>query len=64
LADSFDRAHDNKVKNISVKLSKKNLIIYVESIIPTYLEKWSFEVKSEFFEEVFGIKPDFRRVIK
>ncbi len=64
LADSFDRAHDNKVKNISVKLSKKNLIIYVESIVPTYLEKWSFEVKSGFFEEVFGIKPDFRRVLK
>ena len=64
LADSFDRAHDNKVDNISVRLTKKNLYIYVETIMPAYLEKWSFEVKSDFFEDVFGIKPDFRRVIK
>ena len=64
LADSFDRAHDNKVDNISVRLTKKSLYIYVETILPVYLEKWSFEVKSDFFEDVFGIKPDFRRVVK
>jgi hypothetical protein len=26
------------------------------------LEEWSFNKKSEFFEEVFGIKPLFKKV--
>lgn len=62
VADALDRGHKNKYENIDIKLKKEQLIVKVESYQELMLEEWSFNKKSEFFEEVFGIKPVFKKV--
>ena len=61
IADSLERSHEQKFSKIDVKLTDEELIITVESNRNTDLELWSFNSKSKFFEEVFGIKAVFRK---
>lgn len=62
IADSLDRGHKNKYEDVDIKLKKENLVIKIESYQELMLEEWSFYKKAEFFEEVFGIKPLFKKV--
>jgi len=62
IADSLDRGHKNNYENVEIKLKKEKLVIKLESYQELMLEEWSFNKKSEFFEEVFGIKPLFKKV--
>ncbi|MGM0640212.1 MAG: HD domain-containing protein [Thermotogota bacterium] len=62
IADSLDRGHKNKYEKVDIKLRKEFLTVKVESYYELMLEEWSFKKKSEFFEEVFGIKPVFKKV--
>lgn len=65
VADALDRAHSQKGKKIEISLKKDQLKISIFCSQPILLEKWIFEKKSEFFQEVFGIpillkREDFR----
>jgi exopolyphosphatase/guanosine-5'-triphosphate,3'-diphosphate pyrophosphatase len=62
IADSLDRGHKNKYEDVDIKLKKQNLLVKVESYQELMLEEWSFNKKAEFFEEVFGIKPLYKKV--
>ncbi|SFH99695.1 Ppx/GppA phosphatase [Tindallia magadiensis] len=60
LADAMDRSHRQKIYDVKVKHQKKEMIISGTADVDTLLEEWTFEIKSEFFQEVFGIKPILR----
>lgn len=62
LADAMDRSYCQKVKNCSISISEQNLIISVQSKLDISLEDWTFDRKSEFFEEVYGLRPILQRV--
>ncbi len=57
LADAMDRSHKQKIKEVKVKHKEKEMIITGTASVDTLLEEWTFEVKAEFFQEVFGTKP-------
>lgn len=57
LADALDRSHKQKIKDIKLTLDEKDVYIRGESKHDTLLEEWTFESKSEFFQEVFGVTP-------
>ncbi len=59
LADALDRSHKQKLTIQSVQLKEKILILNVRCAvnIDTTLEEWTFNQKSDFFVEVFGITP-------
>ena len=56
LADALDRSHLQKIQDIKMELVDKRLNVYVASKKDILLEQWTFQMKSMFFEEVFGIK--------
>lgn len=56
LADSLDRSHLQKIKDIELELIENKLNVVVSSKRDILLEQWTFQMKSKFFEEVFGIK--------
>lgn len=58
IADALDRSHSSKVKDIKVQIKSRKLKIKIISDQRILLEKWSIETKSEFFEDVFGLKPE------
>lgn len=57
IADALDRSHKQKITDIKVKYAGKEVIITVSSTEDILLEQWTFELKSEFFKEVFGVTP-------
>ncbi len=56
LADSLDDSHQQKVTKISISLKKEHVLISVWADDDLMLEKWTFNEKAGFFEEVYGIK--------
>lgn len=57
MATGLDRSHKQKFKNIKAVLKDDELIITVDTSEDITLEKGLLTRKSEFFEEVFSIKP-------
>lgn len=57
LADSLDRSHRQKIKELKIELKEKEIIFRVDSTEDILLEEWTFETKAEFFKEVFGMTP-------
>ncbi|AKL93801.1 exopolyphosphatase [Clostridium aceticum] len=57
IADALDRSHQQKIKTIEVKLQENKMIIKASTVEEILLEEWTFEAKSSFFQEVFGITP-------
>jgi len=57
IADALDRSHRQKIKDLRVQMKGQEMILRGESEEDTLLEEWTFDVKSEFFQEVFGIRP-------
>ncbi len=57
IADALDRSHRQKIHNLKVQIRDHEMLIQAESQQDTLLEEWSFGIKSEFFQEVFGIRP-------
>lgn len=58
LANSLDRSHKQKLKDCRVAVRGGRLVIttaYEDSLV---LEKYSLDMKADFFEEVFGIRPE------
>ena len=57
MADALDRSHKQKIKEMTVKYSGDEVIVKVDVSEDILLEQWTFETKSEFFKEVFGVVP-------
>ena len=57
IADALDRSHQQKIKDIKIRIQEKKVIIKAIAKGDTLLEEWTFDNKSFFFEEVFGITP-------
>lgn len=57
VSNAMDRSHKQKFKNVKINLTGKKLVITIESADEMVLEKGLFASRSEFFEEVFSIKP-------
>ena len=59
LANALDKSQKQKLKSVKVRLKDGILTVSGETDENAYLEKWAFETSAPFFEEVFGIKPQF-----
>ncbi|WP_026039050.1 exopolyphosphatase [Sporolactobacillus vineae] len=60
LADALDDSRQHKVKKITVSLRHDKVVITAKADDDLSLEKLTFEEKSAYFEEVFGLKPILR----
>ncbi|MBO6240155.1 MAG: exopolyphosphatase [Butyrivibrio sp.] len=63
VANGLDRTHKQKFKDVTVTLKEKKLIINVDTMADTTLEKGMFGNRAGFFEEVFGVMPVIRQKI-
>ncbi len=59
LANALDTSQKQKLHSLKVRLKEGVLTVSGETDENAYLEKWAFETCAPFFEEVFGIKPQF-----
>ncbi len=57
IADSLDKCEDGKVSDIELKIVENSIIITAICNETMELERWTFNTKSKFFENVFGLKP-------
>ena len=64
LADALDRSYMQKIHRCTVTLKDNKLKVLAASKEDLTLEIWTFDDKSTFFEEVFGIEPILERVNK
>lgn len=61
LANSMDRSHKQKLKNCKMAVRGEKLVIVTDYDGSIVLEQYSFDQKADFFEEVFGIRPELRQ---
>lgn len=61
LADSMDRSHRQKFRNVTMVLRSNTLYITGHTLYDITLEQGIFSNNADFFEEVFGIKPLLRQ---
>ena len=59
LANALDRSQNQKLQSLTVRLKEEILTLTGVSDEDMHLEQWAFEECAPFFEEVFGIKPQF-----
>lgn len=57
LAEVLNISTKNKFNHIEIHMDEKKVYFLVDAYMDMTLEIWEFENKSEFFEEVMGIKP-------
>ncbi len=57
LAVAVNSGHGDKYDDINVRLKGSELVITLVTYKDIELEKWTFNSKSEFFTDVYGIKP-------
>lgn len=58
VANALDRSHKQKIKDVRVSLKDNHTMqIFIDTVEDLTLEQALFEEKSEFFEEVYSIKP-------
>jgi exopolyphosphatase/guanosine-5'-triphosphate,3'-diphosphate pyrophosphatase len=61
LADALDISHKKQVKSIDINQSGRDICINIQVRGGVLLENWSFNNQSNFFEEVYGLKPILKR---
>ena len=61
VANSMDRSHKQKFKNIRILPKEEQLLITVETNEDITLERGLFGHRAEFFTEVFNIRPVIRQ---
>lgn len=61
LADILDKSHKQKFNNIEIQLKNSVLLIITDTLEDITLEKSLLNKKSEFFMEVYGVKPKLKR---
>lgn len=57
LADAIDRSHKQKVSDCEVAVKGDEVHIIVTTKEDISLEEWTFADKSDFFQDVYGIRP-------
>ena len=57
VANALDRSHKQKIKNVSMKVKDKELVISIEANSSLALEKGLFKKNADYFEDIFSIKP-------
>ncbi|MDO4325603.1 MAG: exopolyphosphatase [bacterium] len=57
LANSMDRSHKQKFKDCHMSVRDNKLVITTPYQDDMSLEKYTFDLKADFFEEIFGIRP-------
>ncbi|SDZ84671.1 exopolyphosphatase / guanosine-5'-triphosphate,3'-diphosphate pyrophosphatase [Pseudobutyrivibrio sp. ACV-2] len=57
VANALDRSHKQKIKNVSMRVKDRELIITIEANSSLALEKGLFKKNADFFEQIFSIKP-------
>lgn len=57
LANSLDRSHKQKLKGLKAALKENDLILTVDTEEDISLEKGFFETATDFFQEVFSVRP-------
>lgn len=57
LADALDITHKQKIDSIKIERKDGSLLFKAVGNVDCNLEKWSFDKKAQFFEEVFGLSP-------
>ncbi|MCX7780558.1 MAG: HD domain-containing protein [Negativicutes bacterium] len=63
LADAIDRSHRQKVSDCEIVLRGNELHVFASAKEDISLEEWTFADKTDFFQDVYGIRPIlFRRV--
>ena len=53
----MDKSHQQKFKDISVNLDNNTLTVTGKTLYDITLEQGMFKLNSDFFEELYGIKP-------
>lgn len=61
LANAMDKSHRQKIQKVRAEIKGSELRIIADTIYDITLEQKRVEEKSEFFEEIFGIKPVLRQ---
>ena len=61
LANSMDRSHKQKMKDCRMAVRGGRLVVTTDYEGSIVLEQYSFDQKADFFEEVFGIRPELRQ---
>ncbi|MDE6320153.1 MAG: HD domain-containing protein, partial [Lachnospiraceae bacterium] len=61
VANGLDRSHKQKFKDVKAVIKERELVITVESTVDITLEKGLFTKRSDFFEEVYSIRPVIRQ---
>jgi exopolyphosphatase/guanosine-5'-triphosphate,3'-diphosphate pyrophosphatase len=61
VANSLDRTHKQKFKDVKVTVKDRDMIINIDTRDDITLEKGLFANRAAFFEEVFGIRPVIRQ---
>lgn len=61
VANSMDRSHKQKFKNVKVTLKERELLVVVDTVEDITLEQGLFSHKADFFESIFSIKPVIRQ---
>ena len=57
VANAMDRSHKQKFKNVKAAIKGKELVITIETDDDITLEKSLFNAKTDYFENIFSIKP-------
>lgn len=60
IADVLDISHKQKFSNIRIVNKEGKMYIHLEAEADVTLEKGLFEERAEFFEKVFGIRPELK----
>lgn len=61
IANAMDKSHKQKFSNITVSYRDNHLTITGTTLEDTTLERGLFERKAEFFEEVYGVRPQLKQ---
>ncbi len=61
VANSMDRSHKQKFKNVKVTLKEDELLVVVDTVEDITLEQGLFSHKAEFFETIFSVRPVIRQ---
>lgn len=56
VSHALDISQKGKIKDIDIKIYKREVIVEVTSLEDLMLEKWAFNNSRKFFEDVFGYK--------
>ncbi len=61
VANGLDRSHKQKFRDIKAVLKERELVITVDESVDITLEKGLFTKRSNFFEEVYSVRPVIRQ---